>query len=411
MNSLNEIINKEIYDICVLIQNITKLDVEFMDNNRSNSFQLFNLKMHFLPTSLKRRVFMDKILRTNEVKDFLFHTDDFQLSYLGVGIWSSKVYKGTIIVGPFLSDIPSDSFISRVIELNKLPLGQRQQLQQFYISLPVLDLGSYRSIGSLMVNFAVNPFIDANVLFSKDEDNAHVSSDYKYKNEIESEKFYSEVELRYKIEKEIQNAVEKGSREKLLKAMNKFRYNPTYRIPTNPLRAQKNLAYSFHTLLRNAAERGGVSPINIHSICDKYAVLIEKTSNMNELDNLVKKMSFEYCDLVKNFSTAGYSPMIRRVIDYIYFNFHYKLSLKKIAHIINVTPSYISRQFKKETGLTIIEFINKKRIEEAKFLINQNNNSITEIALMVGFETHNYFCSVFKQITSLTPMEYKNHLK
>ena len=41
--------------------------------------------------------------------------------------------------------------------------------------------------------------------------------------------------------------------------------------------------------------------------------------------------------------------------------------------------------------MTITDFINERRIEEAKFLIEQNNNSITEIALMVGYKNHNYF--------------------
>ena len=73
---------------------------------------------------------------------------------------------------------------------------------------------------------------------------------------------------------------------------------------------------------------------------------------------------------------------------------------------ININSSHLSRQFKKETNMTVTEFINKRRIQEAKFLIDQNNNSITEIALMVGFENHNYFCKVFKQMTSLTPKDY-----
>jgi YesN/AraC family two-component response regulator len=87
--------------------------------------------------------------------------------------------------------------------------------------------------------------------------------------------------------------------------------------------------------------------------------------------------------------------------------------LSIIAEKIDINPCHLSRQFKKETKMTITDFINERRIEEAKFLIEQNNNSITEIALMVGYENHNYFCKVFKRITSLTPMDYlkKTQLK
>jgi YesN/AraC family two-component response regulator len=61
--------------------------------------------------------------------------------------------------------------------------------------------------------------------------------------------------------------------------------------------------------------------------------------------------------------------------------------------------------------MTVTEFINSKRVQEAKFLIEQTNNSITEIALMVGYENHNYFCKVFKLLTSLTPKDYLKKAK
>jgi two-component system, response regulator YesN len=77
---------------------------------------------------------------------------------------------------------------------------------------------------------------------------------------------------------------------------------------------------------------------------------------------------------------------------------------------IQISPFHLSKQFKKEATFTITEFIHNKRITEAKFLIEQNGHSITEIALMVGFENINYFCTVFKKITSLTPKEYDNKI-
>ena len=117
-------------------------------------------------------------------------------------------------------------------------------------------------------------------------------------------------------------------------------------------------------------------------------------------------MTLQYCDLVKSFSTSKYSPVVGKCIDYIKINFYNKISLNTISNEIGISPSHLSRSFKKETNLTITEFINKVKIEEAKFLIKQNELSITDIALKVGFENHNYFCSVFKKLTSYTPKEY-----
>lgn len=129
---------------------------------------------------------------------------------------------------------------------------------------------------------------------------------------------------------------------------------------------------------------------------------------MADIETLQIEMVCEYCDLVNTSSTEGYSVVVKKAINYINLNFDDTLPLSLIANNSNVNSSHLSRQFKKETNFTITEFLNKRRITEAKFLIEQNTNSITEIALMVGFETHNYFCTVFKKITSLTPKEYLN---
>lgn len=346
---------------------------------------------------------MHNFLNDKSPSDFFYHIDNFQLSYLGVGLWANNVYEGSIIAGPFLSDIPDDLFILNVIEKNNLPLGSRLQLHEYYKSLTIFSSFEYKNIGYLLVNLCVNPFMPAKILFSKNDD---FIISKREKNEFENEKFYSEVEMRYKLEKEIINAVENGSKEEALRLVDFFQFNVSHRVPNNPLRAHKNLIFVFNTLLRKAAESGGVSPVYIHNLSDRFAISIENIPSITELQNLQAKMISEYCDLVKRQSTAGYSPVVRKAINYINLNFDNALSLNVIAENIDVSPAHLSRQFKKETNFNITEFINKRRVEEAKFLIEQNNNSITEIALMVGFENHNYFCTVFKQITSLTPKEY-----
>jgi len=219
----------------------------------------------------------------------------------------------------------------------------------------------------------------------------------------------NEIEIRYKIEKVLLNAVEKGDVEqalKTLKNLNFLGFEPTHRVPGNPLRAYKNLLFSFNTMLRLAAERAGVSPVYLHNLSDKFAILIEKISTFAELSNMGNKLIHEYCDLVQNKSTVGYSPIVKKAINYINFNFAKPITLKSISENIGINPCHLSRQFKKETGMTITEFIQRRRIKEAQFLIEQNSKSITDIAFAVGFENHNYFCKVFKKLTSTTPTDY-----
>jgi two-component system, response regulator YesN len=398
-----------VYNICSLIHNLSKLNVEFIDHHHTASFQLFHSD---LPAVLQlggneTALYMYNYLQDKAPHDFFYYTDSFQLTYLGIGLWNNKVYKGAIIVGPFLSSIPDDVFLFSIVEKNHLPHESRIELHRYYHVLQILNINSLHNIGRLVVNLATNPFMEANLLIAE-EQNLIIPIE---KNEFKSETFYSEIELRYQLEKKVLHAIETGSKEEALKLVQLFQFDFSYRTPNDPLRAYKNACFSFNTLLRLAAVQGGVAPAHIHHLSDKIAILIEKVSNMKDLRGLQTNMVVEYCDLVKEMSTAGYSPIIQKAIQYIELHFDRPLSLHIIAEKINVHSSHLSRQFKKETKHTITEFIHKRRIKEAQFLIRQNQYSMTEIALMVGFENHNYFSTVFKKITSLTPREYLSQFK
>ena len=124
------------------------------------------------------------------------------------------------------------------------------------------------------------------------------------------------------------------------------------------------------------------------------------------MEQLQVLMIKEYCKVVREVSTEGYHGIVKQAIEYINLNFSKELSLPFIADIINVSPSHLSKKFKKETGFTVTEFINKKRIQEAKRLLQISDHSITDIAILIGFEDPGYFTSVFRKLVGITPREY-----
>jgi YesN/AraC family two-component response regulator len=179
------------------------------------------------------------------------------------------------------------------------------------------------------------------------------------------------------------------------------------RIPNDPLRSLKNISFVINTLLRKASEKGGLHPFYIHSISEKFAIQIEKSSSIRELIDLHDKMMFEYCDSVKKFSLKNYNYITRKAIEFIRLNLDKNLSLEGISSAIDANSYELSRQFNKETGQTITEYINKQRINEAIPILDNQNISITSIAHMVGFNDVNYFTKVFKQLKGITPSQYR----
>jgi AraC-like DNA-binding protein len=83
-------------------------------------------------------------------------------------------------------------------------------------------------------------------------------------------------------------------------------------------------------------------------------------------------------------------------------------NVKYLADLVNLSPGYLGDLLKKETGLNAQEHIHQFIIEEAKNILLNSNQSVSEIAFHLGFEYPQYFSRLFKQKTGTTPMEYRN---
>jgi AraC-like DNA-binding protein len=83
-------------------------------------------------------------------------------------------------------------------------------------------------------------------------------------------------------------------------------------------------------------------------------------------------------------------------------------SVKYLANKVNLSPSYLSDLLKRETGLNTQDHIHYFMIEQAKNILLQTNQSVSEIAYSLGFEYPQYFSRLFKQKTGKTPIEFRN---
>ncbi len=98
--------------------------------------------------------------------------------------------------------------------------------------------------------------------------------------------------------------------------------------------------------------------------------------------------------------------IVQNCAKFISQNYGSELSLDILAKRFAVSSGYLSKLFKKNTGLGINEYINISRVSEAEKKLEQGGKSITEIASECGFNDSNYFASVFKKIKGITPKKY-----
>ena len=98
------------------------------------------------------------------------------------------------------------------------------------------------------------------------------------------------------------------------------------------------------------------------------------------------------------------------ILSFMQSNYYRKLNVDEICKSTRLNTDYAGKLFKRETGMTLIESLNRIRINKAKKLLIEPDLNIEDIAEMVGFQNENYFCTVSKKITGLTPAKLRSYM-
>jgi transcriptional regulator GlxA family with amidase domain len=99
---------------------------------------------------------------------------------------------------------------------------------------------------------------------------------------------------------------------------------------------------------------------------------------------------------------------IRKAQEYIEINFNQKITVDQIASMVALSRRNLERRFKKATANTIVEYIQRVKIEAAKMSLELSRENITEVMYKVGYSDNKAFRTTFKKITGLSPLEYRN---
>lgn len=105
------------------------------------------------------------------------------------------------------------------------------------------------------------------------------------------------------------------------------------------------------------------------------------------------------------------SGFMNKAIEYINRNIFNEITIDEICSAIHMSKYYFCRQFKINTGLTVMDYILKTRIVLAKNMLEKENLSVTEISEQCGFSSISYFCRVFKTETGMTPLKFQKSKK
>jgi len=217
----------------------------------------------------------------------------------------------------------------------------------------------------------------------------------------------AKLEIRYHYENQLFDAIRHGLTHKAELMFNGFTHFSFEQRLANPVRNLKNYCIIMNTLCRKAAEEGGVHPLFLDQMSSDFAKQIEQKRNMDEVQRLMYEMFRSYCRLVRRHSLGRYSKPVQLAILHIDSELADDLSLSAMAEEQELSPSYLSALFKKETGQTITAYVNERRMKLAMQLLKNTQLQVQTVAQHCGILDVHYFGRLFKKYTGQTPKEYR----
>lgn len=103
-----------------------------------------------------------------------------------------------------------------------------------------------------------------------------------------------------------------------------------------------------------------------------------------------------------------YGPRVADAVDYMHRRLADTLSLDELADAVGLRPSYFREEFRRETGFSPVEFLTRLRVREARRLLVEGELPVTDVAFRLGFNSSQYFATVFRKHTGMTPSDFRS---
>lgn len=328
------------------------------------------------------------------------------------GIVNSEKY--TIVLGPsrqwtanktdltelaFECDVPKDeteNFISSMETLVNMPLGS---ILQTLCSINFVLNGEKLSLADITI-------YDEEQLKLSDEITADETE--KNYNETDSPTAAAAVHNTLALEQTIMNFVRHGDVAALTKWIKSA---PAVRpgiLSSDALRQLKNTFIVTATLVSRAAIRGGTD-INVAlSLSDAYIQKCELLSSVESIENLQYHMIFDYTERVEKIR-LGKTPtkLLTDIANYVQKHLTEPVDIDALSKAMFVSRTHLAVKFKKETGMTLTDFVLKEKVEEGKRLLSYTDKPISAIAAYLGFSSQSHFANVFRKYANSSPNEYR----
>lgn len=182
----------------------------------------------------------------------------------------------------------------------------------------------------------------------------------------------------------------------------------TPELAREALNREKYVSIIFIALACRAAMEGGLPEHIAFGMSDGCIWAIDHAQSAAEVTSNRHDAAMSFCNAVQNHKMEHLSPPVRRCCSYMALRMHATISLEELSRVCHLSPHYISDLFRKELGISAVQFFQKNKLLYAKHLLKNTSQAVSEIAAQLSYPSHSNFTERFKREYGITPQQFRH---
>lgn len=316
-----------------------------------------------------------------------------------------------IVIGPSRQIKPPDNILKEIAFKCDV---EKEDIEQFIYAMKSIIPMPYESIMQTLctINYIQNGEklgLDDITIYDDEQKKLTQQITTKHVSDSMSEEMYSSFDHNtLSIEQAITDIVRNGDTAALKAWVSTAPAVRAGIIAPDQLRQYKNTFIVTATLVSRAAIKGGMAAEDAFTLSDLFIQKCELLSDPARVINLQFNMVADYTEQVAKIRSKSYpTKLALDVSNYVRHHILEPITAENIAKELYISRPYLSSRFKKDTGLTLTDYILKEKTDEAKRLLHYTDKSIATIGLYLGFSSQSHFFRVFKKYCGMSPKEYR----
>ena len=178
-----------------------------------------------------------------------------------------------------------------------------------------------------------------------------------------------------------------------------------------PVQDRRDVLVAALVLATRATISGGVEPSVAEAFKQRVMTVLDRSVETFAAFDILKGILLEAVRLVEQTKRLGNNSLVNRARFLIQSNLEKNWTIDEISNQLGISARYLSKLFKGNLGITVHEYIQQVRLEEAKYKLIYSNKNIACISTELGFAASSHFSRFFKATTQYSPSTFRKKFR